>query len=182
MIRSVLFIAILALLASCKYSKLVIHASNGKFKIKENTSIAVTMKGEAYPFEEACNSTCKSCDPKLAAARWLIDSLRTNEIVLRYEHTFRYDTISHGEYKSRSGKAQRTNLERVINIDRRPWYVYKIPVDVERKTYSYDQLGTITYSYRPECYRGSPIKGIFANPNRVRKVEMEGAEINVVFH
>lgn len=179
--RKLTFFSFLFVLVSCSPTKLTVRNEDGKYDIEQGMTIAVTKKGEKYQFDEACRSICKDCDQQLERARWWVDSIRTHEMVLRYDYEFRFDTIPNVEFKSRSKYERKTHFYRVLSIEKRPWYVYKIPTRTEYKTVSYDSLMYITYSYKNKCYRGSPFKAIFANPNRIRKVNMEGAETEVTF-
>lgn len=175
MIRTLYFVLFCAFLSACSSTTLIVTSGKDKFKIKEEMSVAVTLLGESYPFDENCKSTCKSCDPGLDAARWWVDSLGANELVLRYEFSFRYDTLTNKEFKGTLRSERKKNMFKVITYDKRPAYVYKIPVEVEYRKFAYDTLSTLTYSERATCYRGSPIKAIFNNPNRIRKINMQGA-------
>ena len=168
-------------LTQCKIDKLIIKTEDDKYTIKENMSIAVTAKGEAYPFNKECKSTCKECDPLYANSRWKIDSIQETRLVLKNELTFVYDTIPQSEFKRRSKHDKKTNLIRVLSIEKRAFYVYKIPVDIEYKTVYYDSLSMITYSYKDKCYRGGPFQRMFADPNKIRRVAMEGCEVKVVY-
>lgn len=177
---SILFLGFISLvMASCSSTKLIIDSNKDKHKLKLESTVAITLKGEAYPFDLSCKSTCKSCDEALAKARWSIDSLEEDAMVLRYIHSYEFDTLSNLEFKELSKSERKKDLFRVLVIGKKPAYVYKIPKDLERKRVRYDELATITYSDRPECYKGSPIKAIFHKPNKIRKIEMPGAEIRL---
>lgn len=175
MIRILYLLLFGAVLSACSSTTLLVTSEKNKFKIKEEMSVAVTLLGETYPFDESCKTTCKLCDPALVAARWWVDSLGENAFVLRYEYSFQYDTITNKEFKALLKSERKKNLFKVLSLEKRPAYVYKIPVEVEYKRFKYDSLSTLTYSEKPSCYRGSPLKAIFNNPNRIRKINMQGA-------
>ena len=171
--------ALLLVLFSCSNPKLIIESGKEKHKLKVNSSIAVTMNGETYAFDESCKNTCRNCDTLFQNSRWWVDSLGTDALVLRYEHTFKFDTITNKEFKARSKVERRTHVYKVLVYEKKPIYVYKTPVDVERKQIRFDQMESITYSDRPRCYRGTPIKAIFHNPNKIRKIVVPGAEFKL---
>lgn len=160
----------------------IVTNDEGKFKVEKGMSIAITKKGESYPFEMACESTCKECDPIFDKSRWIVDTIRTNDFVMKYERTFTLDTINSKAFNSMPKKERQPHFYKVISINKKAHYVYKIPVEVEYMTIRFDTLETITYSYSNQCYKGSPIKGIFANPNKIRRVQMKDAKVNVEFH
>lgn len=160
----------------------IVENEDGKFKVEKGMSIAITKKGESYPFEITCESTCKECDPIFDKSRWIVDTIRTKDIVLKYERTFKFDTIDSKTFNGLPKKERQPYFHKVIAIEKKAHYVYRIPVEVDYKTVSYDTLETITYSYSNKCYKGSPIKGIFANPNKIRRIKMKDAEVSVKFH
>ncbi|OFZ07074.1 MAG: hypothetical protein A3D92_24785 [Bacteroidetes bacterium RIFCSPHIGHO2_02_FULL_44_7] len=176
MIRTLSLILFGAFLSACSSTTLIVTTAKNKFKIKEEMSVAVTRLGESYPYDENCKSTCKDCDPALNAARWWIDSIGDTELILRFEYSFHYDTITNKEFKSRLKSERKKNMFKVLSIEKRPAYVYKIPVEIEYRSFVYDSIATLTYSEKPSCYKGSPIKAIFNSPNRIRKVDMQGAQ------
>lgn len=162
----------------CKVNKLIIKTDDGKFKIKEDMSLAVTAKGETYPFNLECESICKECDLLFNESRWDIDSIGETSMKLRNELSYDYDTIPQRAFRKRSKYSKKTYLEKVISLDKKAYYIFKVPIDVNYKTVKYDSISDITYSYKPECYKGAPIRGMFANPNKIRRVHMQdGYEI-----
>ncbi|GEM_PF-6893789 len=169
------------LLVQCSVDRLIIKSESGKYKIKATHTIAVTEKGKVYPFNEACKSLCKECDPLLANVRWKIDSLYSDRIVLKNELTFLLDTITQQEFRTLSHIERKKDFLRLISIGKKPYYVYKIPEDIEYQTFYFDSLGWITYSYKDECYHSGPLQRIFANPNKIRRINMEAARIKVKY-
>lgn len=172
---AVFFLSLLA----CSSPKMIIESGKTKHKLKVNSSLAITMKGEIYPFDESCTKTCKNCDSVLVNSRWTMDSLGVETFLLRFEHSYIFDTISNREFKDRSKSERKKNIHAVLVNEKKPIYVYKIPDSVEYKLVRVDQLETITYSDRPECYKGSPFKSIFHNPNKIRKIMMPGALVTL---
>lgn len=182
MIRFSLITICLITLYSCKETLFVIENQDGKYKVQEGMTIAITKKGESYPFDIACKTTCKECDPLLAKSRWIVDSIRSKEIVLKYERVFTYDTLTSQEFRSVPKKERQSHFYKVIAINKKAHYVYKIPVEVDYMSIAFDTLETITYSDARKCYKGSPIKSIFSNPNKIHRVNMKGATVNVEYH
>jgi hypothetical protein len=165
------------LLTACAGSKMIIESGKSKHTIELKTSVAITLKGEPYRFDENCTNTCKLCDSVLVQSRWTVDSLSEDAIRVRYVHSYVMDTITNKEFKSLSRADRKEDLLKVIVIDKKPAYVYKIPDHVEQKVIRLDQMEYITYSDRAQCYKGSPIKSIFNNPNEIRKITMQGSLI-----
>lgn len=180
--RYLIAISLLTFLYSCKETMFIVKNEDGKFKVEKGMSIAITKKGESYPFEMECESTCKECDPLLNKSRWIVDTISTIGVVLKYERTFKFDTIDSKTFNSLPKKERQPYFYKVIAIEKKAHYVFRTPVEVDYMKVGYDTLETITYSYSNKCYKGSPIKAIFANPNKIRRVNMKDAEVNVKFH
>ena len=180
-----LFIAVLTSLTfvQCTHTKLIIKTDDGKEKIKDDMSIAVDKKGKKINFNDDCKSICKNCSPVLQNTRISVDSIMGSYIVLRRDLEFMFDTIPQSQFKMRSKRDKKTNLEIVLSIDRRPFYVYKIPTKSERERINYDDIQRIIYSYKDKCYRGGPFQKLFSNPNKIRRLNMEnGYEHKIKYH
>jgi hypothetical protein len=170
-------ISVLAM--GCSSSKLLIESGKTKHTFRVNSSIAVTHKGDPYLFDVECKNTCKQCDSTLTQNRWSIDSLGADALVLRLERTYQMDTLSNLEFKALKRSERKKNVHAVLVFEKKPVYVYKTPVLVDRQVVRFEDIQTITYSERAECYKGSPLKSIFHNPNKIRRIELPGAEITL---
>lgn len=168
-----LLVPALFFLTQCTLSKLVIKNDDGKFKIKERMTVAVTSKDQTvYPYNESCKSTCKECDPLFQSSRLEIDSIGADALLLKRVYSYTYDTVYHEDYKLMHSKNKKENLYVILALEKKPVYVYKIPTEVEYEKWRYDELGSITYSYKSECYHGGPFQKMFADPNKIRRVKM----------
>lgn len=167
------------LVSSCSSTRLIVKSDKGKAVIKESMSVAVTMKGEHYSYNEDCKSICKECDPLLHHSLWKVDSIMNNYVVLRRDLEFMYDTIPQSAFKNFSRHDKKTNLEIVIIMNKKAAYVYKIPTKSEFEKIAYDSLNALTFSYKDKCYHAGPLQKMFANPNKIRRAWFQGADVQV---
>lgn len=168
-----------SLLIGCSQTKLIVKSTTGKHKIKTGTTGAITMKGEAYQFQE-CKSICKDCDSLYANSRWKFKQLFNDRLFLQRVLEFEYDTLTQKEFKAQVKRTRWDNFDKLINYEKQPLYIYQTPTKVDTMTVSYGDIETITYSYKDKCYKGGPFQSMFANPNKIRKVEMQGAEFKLI--
>lgn len=167
-------ILVITLLASCNPIKLIIKNDGDKEVLKLNMPIVITEPGEAV-LEMDCKSLCHGCDTTFMNASWMIDSLRTPSMVIRRDLAFKFDTITNQEFKNRSKYDRKKNFEKVIAINKKAHYIYKMPTETIRKELFYNEMGTITFTYRTKCYKGL-FERMFANPNKFRQISLKGAE------
>lgn len=162
-------------LIGCSQTKLIVKSTSGKHKVKTGATGAITMKGEAYPFQE-CKSICKDCDSLYANSRWKFKQLFSDRVLLQRILEFKYDTLTQKEFKAQVKSTRWENFDKLINYEKQPLYIYQTPTKVDTMTVSYSDIETITYSYKDKCYKGGPFQRMFSNPNKIRKVEMQGAD------
>lgn len=164
--------------SGCAQEKLIVK-SDTKERIKLGMPVHIARVGETYPLNRDCKSTCKECDPLFNAWEWYLDSISSDYLVLRHNEAYTYDTLTQKEFKVRTRNEKKLYLDAVLAIDKQPMYVYKIPTVSHFDKIPYDSMQVLTFSYKKECYRGGPFQRLFANPNKIRRVNMEGAEIKI---
>ena len=165
-------------LQGCSQVKLIVKSESGKHKIKAGSTGAITMKGEAYPFPE-CKSICKDCDSLFKISRWKFDQLASDRLLLKRVLEFKYDTLTQVEFKAQVKSTRWENFDKMISFNKEPLYIYQTPTKIDTMIVKYADIETLTYSYKDKCYKGGPFQSMFANPNKIRKVEMQGAEFKL---
>jgi hypothetical protein len=165
-------------LQGCSHTKLIVKSESGKNKIKEGATGAITLKGEAYPFPD-CKSICKDCDSLYKSSRWEFDKLGPDQLVLKRVLEFKYDTLTQDEFKAQQRSTRWENFDKLISFNKEPLYIYQTPTKIDTMTLKFIDIETLTYSYKDKCYKGGPFQSMFANPNKIRKVEMQGAEFKL---
>ncbi|MEJ6776048.1 MAG: hypothetical protein QNK85_01835 [Crocinitomicaceae bacterium] len=182
MLKKILIITTVSLYTSlfvgCSQTKLIIKTEFGNHIIKPGTKGAITMKGETYPFKE-CESICKDCDSLYARSRWEFKGFYNDRLLLHRTLKFDYDTLTNQEFKNKIRDTRWTNFDKLISVGNKPLYIYRIPIKIDTMTVRYSDIETLTFSYKEKCYKGGPIQSIFVNPNKIRKVEMQGAKLQV---
>ncbi len=171
-------ILLVLLFSSCSPIRLIIKNDKAKETLKLDMPIIVQEKGEEA-VNMGCKSICHECDTTFFNQTWTVDSLRSTSIVIRQDLTFRYDTIPQAAYKARSKYDKKKHLVKVIALNKKAHYVYKVPTESIRKEMLYKEIGYITFTYRAKCYKGL-FEKIFANPNKFRQIEVSGASTKLI--
>lgn len=167
------------ILTSCAKSVLTIKNNEGKYKVKEEMSVALTKKGEPYLFNKDCPTLCQSCDPHLDDARGIVESIDSKGITMQYGTEFKYDTLSFMQVRSMKKKERKKDLYKVIRDRPNGKFIYRRVLNYNTVVVPLDSLATITYSSLTHCSMMAKMKKPFSKPNKIYRANLEGAKVKV---